>query len=228
MVTSRKMLRFYWMDNFKPVTYFWSILLLVDIAQVVIMLYFPEIMNSTNSFLFSANFGAIAIYLLVYGILIATNSFPLMMSFGIPRQRFYLSVIGMTAILCAAMALMQNIVVYVGYGVTSLLGHSIEESIPAFLSLWYSQFAFYLFDMFLFILLGTVFYRFGTLPGLITIAFYVLILNLSPGNMDFAENFELSAPGMSNVMVSHLFLGLTVILIGIGWMLYRRAPVRTY
>ncbi len=228
METSRKMLRFHWLDNFKPLAYFWSILLLVDIAQVVVMRYFPEITNSSNSFLFSANYGAIAIYLLVCGILMATNSFPLLMSFGIPRQKFYLNLIGTSALLCAAMALMQNIVVYGGYQVTTLLGVTVEDSIPAFFPLWYSQFTFYLFDMFLFTLLGTVFYRFGTLPGLIMIAVFVLVLNLSPGDLDFAENFELTAPGWSGWTVSHLFLGMAAILIGIGWLLYRRAPVRTY
>ncbi|RCX19699.1 hypothetical protein DFP94_104153 [Fontibacillus phaseoli] len=228
METSRKMLRFHWLDNFKPLTVFWSILLLVDIALVVAQRYFPEVLNTSDNFLFSANYGAIAIYLLVCGILMATSSFPLLMSFGIPRQKFYLNLIGTTVLLCAAMSLIQNIVVYVGYSVMQLSGITIEASITPFLLLWYCQWTFYLLDMFLFILLGTVFYRFGTLPGLITIAFYILVLNLVPDDLDFADNFELAASGLSNVTLSHLFLGITVVLIGIGWLLYRRAPVRTY
>lgn len=228
MNTFRKALHFHRLDNRKPLLIFWSILLLADLTQLVFIRFYPEIWNTYSPYLFSQNYVAIVIYVLVSGILTATNTFPLMMSFGCTRQNYYRNAIAFSVLQCAGMALIQNILVFAGSAILRMWDNNLVGNTIPFLSLWYSQLTFYLFVMLMFILLGTVFYRFGTLFGLIMIAFYIMMLNLIPGGVDILDYFDPAAAGAFNPWIAHLCLALSAVLAGIGWLLYRRASVRTY
>lgn len=229
MRSFRNQVKFHWLDYRKSVYIFWAILLLVGIAQLVIHQFWPNAIDSPIDYGFTVNYGAIAIFTLVSGLLTASQTFPLMMSFGFTRRQFYSNVIISFVVYCAGMSLMQNIVVYGGREIFTLFGYQLEHNIMSFFPLWYTQFAIYLAISFLFFVMGNVFYRFGVIPGLIVIALYILAANLITDipESNFETYFSYSA-SIIDLNPANIALIVAIIAAVVGWLLCRRAAVRNH
>lgn len=223
----RKQMKFHWLDFRKAIYIFWLVLILVNSTQIVIQQFWPGIIDSPIDRVFAANYGTIAIFTLVGGIITATQTFPLMMSFGFTRKQFFINVQIIFVIYCAGMALMQNIVVYAGNAIITLFDSQLQPNLIPFFTLWYMQFWIYLAISFLFFVMGIVFYRFGTLAGIIVIAIYITLLYWITEKPSFDSYFDsISASTSPTLILIPLFI--TIIAANIGWLLCRRAAIRTY
>lgn len=221
---------FQWMDYRKALIIFWSILLLVDVALIIDFLYWSDKTSLSIDNLFTPNYGAISIFVLVSGILSATVSFPLHMSFGYTRKQSYLTTIVTIPIFCTVMAIIQCIIVYSRSWILSALGYNLAPPMPmiSIFSIGYFQLAIYVLISFLSFLLGSFFYFYGIVPGILLIAAYITVLNfVSSDNFDFVNYFN-SPLELNELWGAHFSLLLSILLAGVGWLIYRKAAVRTY
>lgn len=228
MRSFRNQLTFQLVD-WRPVIVFWAILLAVNVLQVLDLVYWSSRFGSTIQSVFSPNYVAASIFMLVCGILSATTTFPLLMSVGYTRKQFYFTTIVFGPIFCAVMAIIQCIIVYFGRGVLSALGYHLETPLRLVLSIGYLQLTVYCIIFFLSFLIGTVFYLYGTLPGILLIAAYIAVLNFVSFNIKFdpIDYFD-AALKSSNYTPIHYLWFISAIVAAAGWLLYRRAAVRTY
>lgn len=223
MTSYRRTIRFMWQDSYKALRIFLAVLLLVDAALFVLQrIPIPFTNNSqqwistSSSHFFSANYGAIAVFTLVSGLLAATVTFPLMLSLSSTRKKYLLGVLSYGVISSTGLALFQALVAHGGMVILKWSGMPSENGPGSFLTLLYIQFVIYLLIFLLFTLLGMVFYRFGTLPGLIMIAVYILILYYTTNDTELT------------FQVTHYLLGLCPIIAALLWLIVRKATVKTY
>lgn len=225
MTFYRSTMRFMWQDSYKALRAFLAVLLLVDAALFVLQRgSIPFTNNSqqwiristSSSHFFSANYGAIAVFILVSGLLAATVTFPLMLSLSSTRRNYLRGVLSYGVISSAGLALFQALVAHGGMVILKWSGMPSENGPGSFLTLLYIQFVIYLLIFLLFTLLGMVFYRFGTLSGLIMIAVYILILYYTTNDTELT------------FQVTHYLLGLCPIIAALLWLIVRKATVKTY
>lgn len=227
MRSFRKQMKFHWIDFRKAIYIFWLVLTLVNSTQIVIQHFWPGIIDSPIDQVFAANYSVIAIFTLVAGLITATQTFPLMMSFGFTRKQFFTNVQIISVIYCAGMALMQSIVVHAGSAIIHLFDSQSQSSLIPFFTLWYMQFWIYLAISFLFFVMGIVFYRFGTLAGIFVIAVYIMLLYWITEKPSFDSYFNSITANTSPTLIL-IPLIITIIAASIGWLLCRRVAIRTH
>lgn len=235
MATYRNTMRFMWQDSYKALRVFLAVLLLVDIGLLVFQIIWPYSVNpstqwvdiSSDSF-YSSNYGAIGIFTLVSGLLTATVTFPLMLSLGSTRKNYIAGVLSYGVISSAGLALFQTLVAYGGTSLLKLWGQLNVSAPTPFLTLWYTQFTIYLLIFLLFTLLGAIFYRYGTMPGLIAIAGLIFILFFTANTSGGAAFTDTDISGWNLLQAVHYLLGLCALLAALLWLIIRKATVRTY
>ncbi|MNZ94565.1 hypothetical protein D3C78_1136780 [compost metagenome] len=217
--------------DWRPLIIFWAILLAVNVVQVLDLLYWSSKTGSTIYSVFSPNYGAASVFILVCGILSATTTFPLLMSLGYTRKQFYLTTIVSAPIFCAVMAIIQCIIVYLGRGLMSALGYHLETPLWSVATIGYLQLVIYCMIFYLSFLIGSVFYLYGTLPGILLIAAYFALLNYTPvpveNKFDFMDYFSTSLDYNNHIYIHYTWIISAIVAVA-GWLLYRRAAVRTY
>lgn len=228
MASLRNTSRYMWLDGYKAVRIFWSILLLINVIHLILQFNWPHLVKDNSGNFFSANYGAIGIFILVSGLVTATVTFPLLLSLGSTRKNYVSATIVYGILSSAGMALVQSLVAHGGTALLKLWDIAPAGQLTPFLSLWYIQTVSYLLIFLLFVVLGMVFYRFGTLSGIITIAAYIAVMawiSSVSENVDFMEkNFS----GLAHLQAAHYLLAFSVLAAGLLWLITRKAPVRTY
>ncbi|GIO43470.1 DUF4052 family protein [Paenibacillus apis] len=228
MASYRNTMRFMWKDSYKALRIFLAVLLLVDIGLLVFQVNWPHLVDNHSNNFYSSNYGAIGIFTLVSGLLTATVTFPLMLSLGSTRKNYIAGALSYGVLSSAGLALFQTLVAHGGTAILEGLGKLSESAPTPFLTLWYTQFTIYLLIFLLFTLLGTIFYRYGTVPGLITIAGFLFILFFTanaPGGTDYTDK-DISSWGF--LLAAHYLLALCVLVAALLWLIIRKAAVRTY
>ncbi|MBA9084461.1 hypothetical protein FHR92_000918 [Fontibacillus solani] len=228
MRSFRNQLAFQLMD-WRPLIIFWAVLIVVNIVQVLDLLYWSSKTGSTIYSVFMPNYGAASVFVLVSGILSATITFPLLMSVGYTRKQFYLTTIVSGPIFCAVMAIIQCTIVYCGRGILNALGYHLETPIWSVASVGYLQLAIYCMIFYLSFLIGSVFYLYGTLPGILVIAAYIAVLSYTPvdNKFDFMDYFSTSLEYNNHTYIHYTWIISAIVAVA-GWLLYRRSAVRTY
>ncbi|MBU5674594.1 hypothetical protein [Paenibacillus brevis] len=228
MATYRNTMRFMWQDSYKALRVFLAVLLLVDIGLLVFQIKWPHLVDNPSNNFYSPNYGAIGIFTLVSGLLTATVTFPLMLSLGSTRKNYIAGVLSYGVISSAGLALFQTLVAYGGTALLELWGQLSESAPASFLTLWYTQFTIYLLIFLLFTLLGAIFYRYGTMPGLIAIAGLIFILFFTANTSGGTGLTDKDISGWILLQAVHYLLGVCVLLAALLWLIIRRATVRTY
>lgn len=228
MASYRNTLRFMWQDSYKALRIFLAVLLLVDMLLLVFQINWPHLVDNPSNHFFSPNYGAIGIFTLVSGLLTATVTFPLMLSLSSTRKNYIAGALSYAVISSAGLALFQALVAHGGTALLELWGTSSETALTPFLTLWYIQFTIYLLIFLLSTLLGLIFYRFGTMPGLMAIAGFIFILFLVANTSGGTELTDKDVSGGIILLAVHYLLLFCVLIAALLWLVVRKAAVRTY
>ena len=218
------LMKFHWKDYRRATLILLSVLISVDILQVMLRLFLPSLdMGNANS-LFGINRIIIVIFTVVNVIVTASITFPLMIGFSVTRRGFYSSTLLALILFCFAAAFVETLLFEVGKAILPTLSMEVSSGKPLLVHGYVFAVSLTVIA-FMSLLIASCFSRFGPMLGTLSVIAYIGILNLF-ANLIPAIDF-IDEPGqVPLVSDTPLLLMVIAIIVVIGWLIYRRASVK--
>ncbi|KGE20766.1 hypothetical protein [Paenibacillus wynnii] len=220
----RNLMSFHWKDYRRAALTLFSVLILVDLLQVVLWRFFPSMDTGDANNLFGINRVIILIFTVINVIVTASITFPLMVGFSVTRRNFYATTLLALVLFCISAALVESLLFELGKSVLPTLEMEVSSGKP-FLTHWYVFTVSLLLVGLIALLISSSFTRLGASLGTLSVVAYIVILNLFANimpSLDFIDE-----PGMVTLVSDTPLMLIVIALLGIvGWLLFRRASVK--
>ncbi|MDQ0193905.1 hypothetical protein [Paenibacillus wynnii] len=220
----RNLMKFHWKDYRRAALTLFIVLFFVDILQVVLWRFSPSLDTGDANNLFGINRVIILIFTVINVIVTASITFPLMIGFSVTRRNFYTTTLLALVLFCISAGFVESLLFELGKSILPTLEMEVSSGKP-FLTHWYVFTVSLLLVALITLLISSSFVRLGAMLGTLSVMLYVGMLNFFANylpSIDFIDE-----PGMVPLVSDTPLLLIVIALLGIiGWLLYRRAPVK--
>lgn len=221
MLPLRKMIPLFVMQYRKAYMIFWGILLIVITDQSLVRGFFRSEGRLNDSL--PAAITAVWIFVLVTSIYNATHLFSLMMNYSVTRKSYYKTLVIWSTISCILMALFTVVLVYGVVLIAPWLGVQLTPPTANPLIMFYHLFTTSMIISALSLITGALFYFYHFLVGIASLLLYYALFY----QYLFHNFVALTQIDQPMWMENHLMLILASVLLGLGWLFYRRGNVST-
>ncbi|MBP1905635.1 hypothetical protein J2Z32_002265 [Paenibacillus turicensis] len=221
MLPLRKMIPLFVMQYRKAYIIFWGILLIVITDQSLVRGFFRSEGRLNDSL--PAAITAVWIFVLVTSIYNATHLFSLMMNYSVTRKSYYKTLVIWSTISCILMSLFTVMLVYGVVFIAPWLGVQLAAPSANPVIMFYHLFTTSMIVSALSLITGALFYFYHFIAGIASLLLYYALFY----QYLFHNFVALTQIDQPMWMENHLMLILSCILLGLGWVFYRRGNVST-
>ncbi|WP_210089254.1 hypothetical protein [Paenibacillus turicensis] len=200
---------------------FWGILLIVITDQSLVRGFFRSEGRLNDSL--PAAITAVWIFVLVTSIYNATHLFSLMMNYSVTRKSYYKTLVIWSTISCILMSLFTVMLVYGVVFIAPWLGVQLAAPSANPVIMFYHLFTTSMIVSALSLITGALFYFYHFIAGIASLLLYYALFY----QYLFHNFVALTQIDQPMWMENHLMLILSCILLGLGWVFYRRGNVST-
>lgn len=246
----KRQLRYQIYDSKKSFITFWAIIIIVNILSGFLNVYSAVLFNSPSSGEFSftigavegsklsiaaGNLGAIAVFIIVYNMIIYYENFPAAIGFSSTRKNFYIGAVIHSILLCLGMSIVEGILFKLEGPILKAMDREplyeqmfLNTQKDSLIFIIIMLFIIFILFCSLFNLLGILSYRYGYKLWIGFGALVIIIsFNAKAFDKTFGKLFKFILAYNNPLLFSIKMLILSFIIYSIGWLFTRKVNIKS-